>query len=105
MLERVVCTNFCGGNDFAADHDAGCSSNSSSDTGAETCQIMSHSPTLVRAGTMRKSINGSARICLGVVVLSGLTGWDDLTLGPGFFDVIGYLIRVQQLIEFLDSLV
>src|SRR5699024_1988007 len=68
---------------------------------------MSHSPTLVRAGTMRKSIIGSARPSLGVVACSivSLTGLDNLALGPGLFDVFGYLSRMQQLIEFLDGLV
>src|SRR5699024_9951250 len=68
---------------------------------------MSHSPTLVRAGTMRKSIIGSARPSLGVDVCSivSLTGRDKLALGPSLFDVFGYLIRMQQLIEFLDGLV
>src|SRR5699024_2904210 len=93
LFERADFTNFYGSYDFAADHDACCRGDPSSDTGADTFEIMSHSPTLVRAGTMRKSIIGSARPSLGVVVCSivSLTGRDNLALGPGLFDVFGYL--------------
>src|SRR5699024_11117453 len=107
MFARVVCTNFYGSYDFAAAHDACCRGDPNSDRSADTCEMMSHSPTLVRAATMRKSIIASTRPSLGVVVCSivSLTDRDNLALGPGLFDVFGYLIRMQQLIEFLDGLV